>query len=90
MSTVVVRIDEAVLADVKAVAAMRGVTPGDALAGAWREFVEHHREAISADFDHVAEMFRANDREGLLGSHDRHGRGGPRQQQLARMRLSRA
>jgi hypothetical protein len=66
MSTVVVRIDEAVLADVKAVAAMRGVTPGDALADAWREFVERHRDAISDDFDHVAEMFRVNDREGLL------------------------
>ena len=66
MSTMVVRIDEAVLADVKAAAAMRGKTPGDMLAAAWSEFVERHREAISADFDHVAEMFRTSDREGLL------------------------
>lgn len=66
MSTVVVRIDEAVLADVKAVAAMRGKTPGEVLTEAWSEFVERHRGEISADFDHVAEMFRTGDREGLL------------------------
>ena len=66
MSTVVVRIDEAVLADVKAVAGIRGKTPGDMLAQAWTEFVSHHRGEISADFDHVADMVRRGDRDGLL------------------------
>jgi hypothetical protein len=66
MSTVVVRIDEAVLADVKAVAGMRGKTPGDMLAQAWSEFAKRHRAAISADFERVAELVRRGDREGLL------------------------
>jgi hypothetical protein len=66
MSTVVVRIDEAVLADVKTVAAMRGKTPGEQLAEAWSEFSERHRREISADFEHVADLFRSGDREGLL------------------------
>jgi hypothetical protein len=66
MSTVVVRIDEAVLADVKAIAAMRGKTPGEQLAEAWSEFSERHRREISADFEHVAELVRSGDREGLL------------------------
>lgn len=66
MSTVVVRIDEAVLADVKAVAGMHGKTPGDMLAQAWSEFAKRHRAEISADFDRVAELVRRGDREGLL------------------------
>ena len=66
MSTAVVRIDEAVLADVKTVAGMRGKTPGDMLAQAWSEFAERHHAAISADFDHVADLVRRGDREGLL------------------------
>jgi hypothetical protein len=66
MSTAVVRIDEAVLADVRAIAGMRGKTPGHMLAQAWFEFAEHHRAEISADFDHVADMVRRGDREGLL------------------------
>jgi hypothetical protein len=66
MSTVVVRIDEAVLADVKAVAGMRAKTPGDMLAQAWSEFAKRHRAEISADFDRVAELVRRGDREGLL------------------------
>ncbi len=66
MSTAVVRIDEAVLADVKAVAGMRGQTPGDALAQAWSEFTQRHRAAIAADFDHVADLVRRGDRGGLL------------------------
>lgn len=66
MSTAVVRIDEAVLADVKAVAGMRGKTPGDMLAQAWSEFTKRNRAAISADFDHVADLVRRGDREGLL------------------------
>lgn len=65
MSTVV-RIDEAVLADVKAIAGMRGKTPGDMLAQAWSEFAKRHRAEIAADFDHVADLVRRGDREGLL------------------------
>ncbi len=66
MSTVVVRIDEAVLADVKAVAGMRGKTPGDMLAQAWSEFAKRRRAEISADFDRVADLVRRGDRDGLL------------------------
>jgi hypothetical protein len=67
MGTVAVRIDEATLADVKAVAATRGKgTPGEMLAEAWTEFVENHRAEIAADFEHVAELFRRGDREGML------------------------
>ncbi len=43
---------------------MRGSTPGDMLVQAWTEFVDRHRKEISADFQHVAELFRAGDREG--------------------------
>lgn len=66
MSTVVVRIDETVLADVKAVAALRGRTPGDQLAEAWTEFAERNRAQISHDFDLVADLVRRGEREGLL------------------------
>jgi hypothetical protein len=66
MSTVVVRIEESVLADVKALATMRGYTPGEMLTQAWLEYVERHRKEIAADFEHIAELFRTGDREGLL------------------------
>jgi hypothetical protein len=66
MSTAVVRIDEHMLAGVKQIAAMRGTTPGDMLVRAWEEFVERHREEIASDFDHVAQAFRAGDREAVL------------------------
>lgn len=65
MSTVAIRIPDDIHADVKAVAAMRGKTPGTMLAQAWLEFTERHRGEISADFDAVARMFREGDREGL-------------------------
>lgn len=65
MSTVAVRISEDIHADVKAVAAMRGKTPGAMLAQAWLEFTDRHRGEISSDFEAVARMFREGDRAGL-------------------------
>ncbi len=76
MSTVAVRISEDIHADVKAVAAMRGKTPGAMLAQAWIDFTERHRDELSADFDAVARMFREGDRKGLaeLSRQTRRGR----------------
>jgi len=65
VSTVAVRIPDDIHADVKAVAALRGKTPGAMLAQAWLEFTDRHRGQISADFEAVARMFREGDREGL-------------------------
>ncbi len=65
MSTVAVRIPDDIHGDVKAIAAMRGKTPGAMLAQAWIEFTERHRAEISEEFDAVARMFREGDREGL-------------------------
>lgn len=65
MSTTAVRISEEILDDVRRIATVRGDTPGALLAEAWTEFMERHRDEISAQFADVARMIRDGDRDGL-------------------------
>lgn len=60
-TTAPVRIPEEMLTEVKQIAAMRGQTPGDALAQAWAEFIERNKNAISEQFDEVGRLLREKD-----------------------------
>lgn len=59
--TAPVRVPEEMLAEVKAIAALRGQTPGDALAQAWAEFVEKHKASLSEQFDEIGRILRERD-----------------------------
>jgi len=65
-TTAPVRIPEDMLTEVKQIAAMRGSTPGDALAQAWAEFIERHRGELSEQFDEVGRLLRERDTTAFL------------------------
>lgn len=63
--TTTVRISEDALAHAKQIAALRGEQAGEALARAWWEWMENHRDEIAADFEKAAKLIRKGDKEGL-------------------------
>jgi len=65
-TTAPVRIPEEMLTEVKQIAAMRGQTPGDALAQAWAEFIERHKGDLSEQFDEIGRLLRERDTSAYL------------------------
>jgi hypothetical protein len=51
--------------DVRALAAMQGSEPGEILVRAWREFMDRHREELEVESEHVGQLMREGDTEGL-------------------------
>lgn len=67
----VTRLPADIHASAKAIAAMQGRTPGEVIAQAWREFVEHHADEFAADFERAAALIREGDTEGLAAHANR-------------------
>lgn len=67
----VIRLPADIHAGAKAIAAMRGSTPGEVIAEAWREFVERHAEEFAVDFERAAALIREGDTEGLAAHANR-------------------
>ena len=61
MATTAVRVPEDMLSEVKAIAALRQETPGDAIAVAWAEYVSNHRAELSERFDELGRILRERD-----------------------------
>ena len=67
----VTRLPADIHASARAIAAMRGCTPGEVIAQAWREFVERHGDEFAADFERAAALIREGDSEGLAAHANR-------------------
>jgi hypothetical protein len=67
----VTRLPADIHASAKAIAALRGSTPGEVIAQAWREFVERHADEFAADFERAAALIREGDTEGLAAHANR-------------------
>jgi hypothetical protein len=63
--TVVVRLPEDFVDNVKQVAALQGRHYTDALADAWAQYLETHREQLAATFEEAAALIRAGDTSAL-------------------------
>jgi hypothetical protein len=70
----VVRVPSHVHLEAKRIAALRGQQPGEALAEAWREYVENHRAEFAADLEEAARLIRAGTLEDLAAFVIRHTR----------------
>jgi hypothetical protein len=60
------------LADIRALAEMRGSEPEGILAEAWQEFLTKHLEQLSKEHREVAEMIKSGDKRGVAEYTSRH------------------
>ena len=57
-TTMNLRVPRDVHSEATKIAALRGQTPGDLLAEAWKEFFDRHREAFAKDLEEAATIVR--------------------------------
>ena len=58
MASTTIRVPTDVQSEISRLAALRGLTAGDLLTQAWREFLANHKEQLASDLEQVAEILR--------------------------------
>lgn len=58
MPTTTIRVNEDIQTEVARIAAMRGISSGDLLGQAWREFLDTHKDQLAEDLEQVAGILR--------------------------------
>jgi hypothetical protein len=65
METTTIRVSTDVQTEVARLAAIRGVSAGDLLGQAWREFLDNNKDLLANDLEQVAEILRSGSTEDL-------------------------
>ena len=58
METTTIRVATDVHTEIAGLAAMRGMSSGDLLGQAWREFLDNNKDLLAEDLEKVAEILR--------------------------------
>jgi len=63
--TTTIRVSTEIQSEISRIAALQGVSSGELLGQAWREFLETHRAELASDLEQAAEILRGGTTEDL-------------------------
>ncbi len=63
--TTTIRVSTEIQGEISRIAALKGVSSGELLGQAWREFLETHRAELASDLEQAAEILRGGTTEDL-------------------------